>query len=449
MKKISRRAILAAVLAAVLLIGTGWFVGDWSIHSRDWLLFPGSPHVYENGRLAELCITDRHGNVLMTRHGENAYADDPLLRASVLHLLGDPTGNIPDLFTAAFRDQLVDFRPTAGLYRAKTPHLRLTVSAPVQMAALEAMEGRKGVVAVYNYETGEIVCALSSPSYDPLEPPDFSQADPSVWDGVYVNRFLQGVYVPGSVFKLVTAAAALETLPDAERLEFTCEGEMEFGVDKVICAGEHGTLDLPTALAKSCNCAFAQLALQVGAEVLEDYAARLGVADAFTFDGITTGAGRFDLSVDASVNVAWAGIGQYTDLVTPYGFLRFMGVLAGGGTAAEPYLVSAAGSSPAETRQTERLLREDTASVLRTYMAANVETVYGAGHFPGLTVCAKSGTAEIGEGIMPHATFAGFCADPELPLAFFIVVENGGAGSAVCAPIAGRVLSATAEALKP
>ncbi len=447
MKKISRRAIVAAVLAAALLVGTAWFTADWSLHGRQWILFPGSPHVYENGRLAGLCITDRHGTVLLSRDAETTFAADPAVRAAVMHLVGDSTGNIPTLFAGSYTEQLVDFDPLTGLSNAKMPELRLTVSAPVQTAALEALQGRKGTVAVYNYKTGEILCAVTSPTYDPLAPPDLTQDAAGAWDGVYVNRFLQAAYVPGSVFKLVTTAAALETLPEAETMTFQCAGEMAFGVDKVICAGEHGALDLPTALAKSCNCAFAQLALQVGKDVLEEYADRLGVAASFTVDGLTTINGRFDLSADADVNVAWAGIGQYTDLVAPYGFLRYMGVIAGGGTAAEPYFVASAGGYTAVARPTERLLSEETARTLGQYMAANVETVYGAGHFPELTVCAKSGTAETGEGTDPHATFAGFCADAEYPLAFFIVVENGGAGSAVCAPIAGRVLSAAAEVL--
>jgi len=447
MKKISHRAIVAAVLALVLLIGTAFFTADWVMHSREWVLFPGSPHVYENGRLRELCVTDRHGTVLLSRDGDVTFAVDPAARAALMHLVGDSTGNIPTLFAGAYTEQMVDYHRLTGLADAKKPELRLTVSAPVQTAALEALEGRKGTVAVYNYKTGEILCAVTSPTYDPLSPPDLTQDAEGVWDGVYVNRFLQAAYVPGSVFKLVTTAAALETLPNARNLTFRCEGMMEFGVDRVICAGEHGELDLPTALAKSCNCAFAQLALQVGKENLEAYAQTLGVAAAFSVDGLTTAPGRFDLSVDAPVNVAWAGIGQYTDMVTPYGFLRCMGVIAGGGTAAEPYFVASAGGYRAETRLTERLLNEDTARTLGAYMAGNVKTVYGTGHFPGLTVCAKSGTAETGEATEPHATFAGFCADEAVPLAFFIVVENGGAGSAVCAPIAGRVLAAAAEVL--
>ena len=81
-------------------------------------------------------------------------------------------------------------------------------------------------------------------------------------------------------------------------------------------------------------------------------------------------------------------------------------------------------------------------------MRYNTTNIYGDWHFPGLAVCAKSGTAEVGEGVEPTATFAGFCRDAEVPLAFLVVVEQGGSGSETCAPIAGRVLSVCAEEMK-
>ena len=84
--------------------------------------------------------------------------------------------------------------------------MALTVSADVQRTALAALDGRKGTVGVYNYKTGEILCAVSSPTYDPDDVPDV-EGNPETYEGVYVNRFLHATYTPGSVFKLVTAAA--------------------------------------------------------------------------------------------------------------------------------------------------------------------------------------------------------------------------------------------------
>ena len=101
--------------------------------------------------------------------------------------------------------------------------MMLTVSADVQRTALAALDGRKGTVGVYNYKTGEILCAVSSPTYDPDDVPDV-EGNPETYEGVYVNRFLHATYTPGSVFKLVTAAAALDEIPDIGSRTFTCEG---------------------------------------------------------------------------------------------------------------------------------------------------------------------------------------------------------------------------------
>ena len=123
----------------------------------------------------------------------------------------------------------------------------------------------------------------------------------------------------------------------------------------------------------------------------------------------------------------------------------FMGAIAGGGKAANPYLVSEVYSEgertyAAETSYTERILPEGTVSILQEYMRNNVASVYGDQHFPGLTVCAKSGTSQLGGDQISNAMFAGFVADEKYPLAFIVVVENGGYGSSTCVPILSEVL---------
>ena len=147
------------------------------------------------------------------------------------------------------------------------------------------------------------------------------------------------------------------------------------------------------------------------------------------------------------MEIAWSGIGQYTNLVNPCRYMTFMGAIAGGGSAAEPYLVSgiSVGSDTtytAKTQKTARIMSEETAGTLQAYMRNNVEAVYGAGNFAGLTVCAKSGTSQLGGGATSNAMFAGFVTDEAYPLAFIAVVENGGYGSSTCVPILSKVLSA-------
>jgi peptidoglycan glycosyltransferase len=95
----------------------------------------------------------------------------------------------------------------------------------------------------------------------------------------------------------------------------------------------------------------------------------------------------------------------------------------------------------AQTTSMDQVLSPEIADLLRLYMRSGVETVYGAENFPGLTVCAKSGTSQVGGGAVSNAMFAGFVADENYPLAFIVVVENGGYGSSTCVPILSKVLA--------
>ena len=124
----------------------------------------------------------------------------------------------------------------------------------------------------------------------------------------------------------------------------------------------------------------------------------------------------------------------------------YMGAIASGGKAAEPYLieksVSALGlpSLPHFTRKTGRLIASDTAATMADMMAENVQKTYGASRFPNMDICAKSGPAEVGEGQTPHAWFTGFLRGEETPYAFVVLVENGGGGSSVAGGVAAKVL---------
>jgi peptidoglycan glycosyltransferase len=307
---------------------------------------------------------------------------------------------------------------------------------------------------VYNYQTGEILCAVSSGTYDPDNVPDIEEDATGYYDGVYVNRFTSATYVPGSIFKAVTAMAALETIPDIQEQTFYCTGSYDVDGDTIVCDGVHGTITFGQALTRSCNVAFGQIAQQVGKETLTEYAQRAGINTAISFDGVTCAAGNFDLSGAAESDVAWSGIGQYTDLINPCAYMVFMGMIANGGTAAEPFMVSEAANSVgldtyrANTTETERAMSTDTASTLASMMHDNVVNNYGESNFPaGVYVGTKSGTAEVGNGEAPHATFAGFVQSDEYPLAFIVIVENGGYGSSVCTSIAGTVLQACMDAM--
>ena len=128
----------------------------------------------------------------------------------------------------------------------------------MQLAALDALGDKKGTVAVYNYKTGEILCAVSTPAFDPENVPDVA-LDPDRYEGMYLNRFIQSKYTPGSIFKIVTLAAALESVPDILEQTFNCKGSCQIGADIVTCEGKHGKQDLKMAFRNSCNCALRSL----------------------------------------------------------------------------------------------------------------------------------------------------------------------------------------------
>ena len=453
MKKVSGRAIFPLILAIVLLAGTVLLCVRYFVKAGEWVTFSGSPHVYTGVNLDGGVVYDRDGTLLLDSTDGRTYSADAVTRTATMHLLGDRYGYIQAPLLGSFADDMIGFDKINGLYGAEgtEANAALTLSAAAQTAAYQALGNYHGTVGVYNYKTGEILCAVTSPSYDPDNMPDVDADTSGVYDGVYVNRFFQAAYTPGSIFKIVTLAAAIETVPDWENLTFTCEGKTIIGGQEIICEGVHGTITLKQALAHSCNVAFGELAGKVGTKALMEYAEKLGLSESFECDGIPVKAGTVDLKDADAGDLAWAGIGQYTDQVNALTFMRAMGRIAGGGTGAEPYLMAkiTRGEKTAYEAKTEtssRALTAETAAKLTEYLRNNVATMYGDGQFGGLNVCAKSGTAEH-EGKTADAMFAGFCVDENCPLAFVVFVENGGSGSAVAAPIAAKVLQVCAAAI--
>lgn len=454
MNRIAGRAFVVLLLVLVLAGGVAFFVAEFATEAGDWVIFSGSPHVYNSGKVGNGYVTDRDGTALADMSGERTFASDETLRRAMLHWLGDREGNISTPALTEYALEQTGFDLLNGVYAyGDTGYvLELTLSAPVQQAALEALDGYNGTVAVYNYQTGELLCAVSTPTFDPDNVPEFTDDNAGDYDGVYINRFTQSTYVPGSIFKIVTVAAALESIPDIEDHTFVCYGSYEYGADAVTCEGVHYEQDIREALANSCNCAFAQIVELVGEDTLAKYVEQFHITAPVSFDGITTMAGNFDLTGAEPVEVAWSGIGQYTDQINPCRFLTFVGTIANGGQGVVPHVVSSirVGNDityTAPSVQTDRIMSSETAQILREYLRNNVETVYGSYNFPELTVCAKSGTGEVGDGKRPNATFAGFVDDPEYPLAFIVVVEDAGYGSTVCVPILSKVLEVCKEVM--
>lgn len=454
MNRIARRTGITLLLCVLLMAGFVFFLCEFVFSAGEWVTFSGSPHVYSGGNIGCGVVVDQAGILLLDMNEGRTYTADTALRKAMVHWLGDRRGSVSAPALSHYSSQIAGFDLMNGVYNyAQTGGVaELTLDAAVQKAALEAMGNQKGTVAVYNYKTGALLCAVTTPTYDPDNIPDIDGDTTGAYEGVYLNRFIQSAYIPGSIFKIVTLAAALETIPDIQTQKFVCTGTYEIGADKVTCEGAHWEQDLKTAFCNSCNCAFAQIAEKLGSQTLARYAEQFQITQSLSFDGITTSEGNFEVLDADPVNVAWSAIGQYKDQINPCRYMTFVGAIAAGGRGAEPYLVreitvEKTRTYSAKTRTGSRLMSESTAAVIREYLQNNVASKYGSENFPGLTVCAKTGTAEVGGDKKPNAMFTGFVADEKYPLAFIVAVEDGGYGRTVCVPIAARVLAACKAAI--
>ena len=429
MKKVTTRAFAALLIAALILGGMGLYIFRLARDGDDWASFYANDSVYTAGTLNTGTVTDRHGTLLAFA-GESVYgyAESETVRKACLHAVGDIGGNIGTGALSAFRAELVDYSLLTGT-TGDGGEVRLTIDAELNAAAYNALDGRNGAVLVYNYETGEILCMVSTPSFDPNE--GWSGDDSA---GAYINRTISSTYVPGSVFKLVTLAAAIENIPDLWAQTFYCDGDLEIAPDIINCAGVHGTVGVEDAIAGSCNCAFAEIALQLGGDLIAEYAEKYGLTETHDLNGIETAAGSIVSAGEDNANVAWEGIGQYEDMINPYALLRLMGAIANGGKVVEPTLL------PGESSGAVQLMNPATAAELSNLMNYTAETEYGGRNtFPGLEMHAKTGTAELGDGDS-HAWFAGFITNADAPLAFVVMVERGGSGYSAARPIANTVL---------
>ncbi|MBQ6540413.1 MAG: penicillin-binding protein [Oscillospiraceae bacterium] len=437
MNRVKRRTMSLLSLVLIIAMGLSFYVYRYAVHGREWASFTSNKAVFSQGQLMVGTVCDRNGAVLATvDDGRRIYNEDPVIRRSTLHAVGDQYGNIGTGALSVFAPELIGYDPVNGAYTPdrKGGKVRLSIDSGLNAAAYEAMDGRKGVVAVENYETGEIVCMLSSYNYDPYYPPE--DVSTPEYEGVYLNRFLSAAYTPGSTFKLVTLTAALERIPDLFDRTFECRGSVEIDGEYVTCTGTHGEIDINEALAVSCNCVFAELAVELGGDTLERYANDLGLTGSIKVSGIKTASGNYDKAADGSVDLAWSGIGQYNDSVNPAAMLRFVSGIANGGTAEEQTLLYGKSSG------SDRIMKTSTAETIAKMMNYNVYYTYGEDNYPGLELCAKSGTAEVGGGADPHALFVGFIRDEKHPYAFVVIVENGGSGSRTAGRVANAVLQA-------
>ena len=422
MKKVKRRATAALLIAALLVVGLAVYLVRLADDGGAWAS-------YFSGGTPGGTILDRNGVVLYSSDEDGySFAEDWSTRVSCYHLLGDPNGNVRTGALRQFRDRLAGYSFVEGATSGKT--ISLSVDSTLNVTAYSALAGRNGAVMLMDYTTGEVLCMVSSPGDDPENP----SSEPA--DGTYLNKCLSSSFTPGSVFKLVTLAAAIDNIPDLFERSLWCEGEMIVDGALLTCTGNHGSQTIEQALANSCNCAFGTLALELGPELMAEYAEKLGMTASLQLDGMDVLPGSFTKGGAGSVGLAWSGVGQYEDLVCPYAMLRYVSAIANGGSVYEPTLLGH-GSLDRETE----LLSDETAQRIAEMMNYNVQNAYGSWVFPGLDVSAKTGTAEVGDGTS-HAWMTGFLNDPAHPYAFVVILEHAGGGLANAGPVANAVLQA-------
>ncbi|HWQ57732.1 MAG TPA: penicillin-binding transpeptidase domain-containing protein [Clostridia bacterium] len=465
-------ALLAAYLVYVIdLYGDYWFASPYNTRVTA-----------QKSRVVAGDVLDRNGGTLASTDadGKRTYNERDALRLSVAHVLGDSGGQTIGA-QSLFARYLLGFDADLGARleellsgeKRRGSDVYLTIDARLCEYAYEQLDGRSGAIVVMNYKTGEILASTSSPSFDLSKIDLFASGEYEPASSSLVNRATMGKYTPGSTFKLVTAIAALRYLPNVTERTFTCTGVLVFDkktgtfVENAAEAfdaegnvkegyallrdfdGEiHGELTLEEAFSVSCNNVFARLALELGADKIRAVAEELGFNGELVFNEVVVYSGSYGVSA-TDFELAWSGVGQHTDIVTPMHMCLLTCAVANGGVAMEPKLLYrlAAPEGNAEAALTpavyKTLLKGNEADFLKACMRRTVAEGTGTkAQIEGYTVCGKTGTAEVSSSadILPHAWFAGFIDSGEHPYAICVVIENGGGGGAVAAPVAASVL---------
>ncbi|MGN0479317.1 MAG: penicillin-binding transpeptidase domain-containing protein [Hominenteromicrobium sp.] len=440
MKTTGFRSFVLYILLFAFLGGLVYLVLNLAVNGAKWASQPYNGHIYGSDTTVSAgTITDRDGMILaQTVDGTRVYAESESVRRSLLHTVGDSSGYISTAVQSVHRSKLVGYNPITGLNRTVLSDfgssMQLTVDANANAAAYNAFGGRNGSAFIYNYKTGEVLVKLSAPTYDPMNVPG-DLNDNEAYEGVFLDHTLSSSYTPGSIFKLVTAAAAMDYLPDWDTRTYTCEETYALGDSHVTCLNYHGELNLEQALGYSCNIYFAQLALDIGADNLQKKAEEMGFGESFSFDSVTTCKSTIDLSDASNLETAWSAVGQAEVLANPYHMALLMGAIANGGKTPEPYITGHG------TGTTYTLTDSATAEALHRMMRNNVANYYGDYLFNGYTLCAKTGTAEL-DNQNPNCWIVGFSDDESMPYAFAVCVQEGTSGLYT----AGQVVAAALDA---
>lgn len=463
MKKLRHNIRLLALALAILFMGlAAYFSYSVYFYGGRWFASANNPRLQDQKqRVIAGDLMDRTGKPLATtaKDGSRQYPSYTDMRLAVSHVVGDSRGIVANGAETFMARYLLGFQ--SGIWDrvqslfsgepSRGDDIRLTIDGELCEYAADILKRyRGGAIVVLNWKTGEVLCSTSHPDFDPR---NISAAmNSSVDNGALVNRATQGLYPPGSTFKIVTMASALENLPGVEGRRVACEGSLV--VDKTTvteASGQvHGEMTMQQAFARSCNTVFAGLAMELGYSRLSQTASAFGFGDNFLFRDMVVYNSQYPTADQNKDDLAWSGIGQGRVLVSPLHMAMIAGAIANDGLMMEPRLAlsvtTAGGSARAllPTRTYKRACSASVAQTIKEYMIACVVSGTGSqARIDGLTVAGKTGSAETSDdkSVATHAWFVGFLDSDAHPLAIAVVVERGGAGSSVAAPIAKNVLN--------
>lgn len=358
--------------------------------------------------------------------------------------------------SSQFLSRLIDLASGAT---PKGGTVETTISAKAQRAAWKGLAGRKGAVVAIDYTTGAIKALVTSPSYNPdaLATHNLKQAQ-KAWTKLNAdptrpmsNRATREIYSPGSTFKLVTTAAALESGMSSDSDVNAASYKLP-GSTKVIsesCGGKQITLT--RALMVSCNPAYARLGVDLGQDKLRQQAQKFGFGTKFLSD-IGSVASVYPENLD-SAQTAMTAIGEYEVAATPLQMALVSAAVANDGVIMEPYIVDQVldadlrVTSQTKPKQWGKAISNTTAAEMRKMMVKVVQS--GTGYrakIPGVTVGGKTGTANTDYKRNPYAWFTAWADDPHVAVCVFVedaeLSASEIAGGRISAPIAKSVIEA-------
>ena len=438
---------------SLLRYGTRWRTSEYNTYLSSLKNEVVAGDIYDrNGvRLASTVLSqDMDGEIVRTR----LYADAAAVRSSVVHVVGDTRNNVKNAAESFLAEYLYGANMTyperlsqlSGEGILRGDNVTLTIDSGL-CAYINSIfpAGHSGAVVVMNYKTGELLAEMSFPNYDP-------QFTKSVSVYQALNRATRWLSAPGSTYKIVTLASALQNMQGVTERNFTCTGGVIFGEHErnVMDYGgtAHGNVTLKSAFAQSCNSTFAILGAELGDKAMRKTAESFGIGDDFTFRDLVVENSAFANSAVAlmGADLAWTGAGQNELAVTPLHMCMIASAVANSGVMMEPRLVLSAKSVSGIERAAfepivyRTVMDAQTASTIREYMRAVVTGGTGrSAAVDGLAICGKTGTAEIDTQEKDNAWFVGFIADDRYPYALCIAVEAAGTGGSVAAPIAQKI----------